>query len=60
MNRKLDTSRGPESPSFIQRKPKLHGYYLHIDKFDTHLLVSLGYIQPLKCNYLLTTNNTTH
>ncbi len=50
-NTSLDTSRGPESPSFIQEKPKLHGYHLHIDKFDIDSFVDLGYIQASNYNY---------
>jgi hypothetical protein len=59
MECKLDTSRGPESPSFIQGKPKLHGNCLHIDKFDNGSLHSCN--NPLSNNpahWFTATNST--
>jgi hypothetical protein len=56
MKCKLGTSRGPESPSFIQIKPKLHGYLLRIDKFDNDSLVGSGLYIHHSCNNPLSNN----
>jgi len=50
MKCKLDTSRGPESPSFMQEKPKLPESVYTINQLTADTFVDLGYIEPLNCN----------